>query len=41
MSWFSVKYSLLSATENASLADGDKFDKSHKAYTYTKIRNFF
>ena len=41
MSWFSVKYSLLSATENASLAHGDKSDKSHKVYTYTKIRKIF
>ena len=37
ISWFSVKYSFLSATENGSLAHGDKSDKSHKAYTYTKI----
>ena len=38
MSWFSVKYTFLSATENASLAHGDKSDKSHKVYTYTQIR---
>ena len=33
MYWFSVKYSLLAATENYSVAHVDNSDKSHKVYT--------